>query len=159
MPTFSKLNLPPSTLKLIETDGITKVFDPCRRIYVKLTPEEYVRQSFLNYLTSSLDYPLGLTAIEYPIMINGQRQRADIVVFDRRMKPYLIVECKAPQIPINQAVFNQALRYNTQLGVRYLIVTNGLTHFCAEIDGINSAHLLTQIPKYVNDNSSPDGDK
>lgn len=154
MLTLPQLNLPPASLKLIETKGITKVFDPCRRIYVKFTPEEYVRQSFLNYLIYSLDYPVGLTAVEHSIMINGQRQRADIVVFNIRMEPHLIVECKAPQITINQAVFNQALRYNTQLGVKYIVVTNGLRHFCAEIDGPNSAHLLTEIPKY-NRNVSP----
>lgn len=147
-----QLNLPPANLKLIETEGITKVFDPCRRIYVKLTPEEHVRQSFLNYLIYSLDYPIGLTAVEYSIIINGQRQRADIVIFNKKMEPHLIVECKAPQITINQAVFNQALRYNTQLGVQYLIVTNGLVHFCAQIDGVNSAHMLPQIPKYNRNN-------
>lgn len=152
MLSLPQLNLPPANLKLIETEGITKVFDPCRRIYVKLTPEEYVRQSFLNYLIYSLDYPLGLTAIEYSVTINGMRQRADIVIFNKRMEPHLIVECKAPQIAINQSVFNQALRYNTQLGVQYLVVTNGLVHFCAKIDGANSAHMLPQIPKYNRNN-------
>jgi len=142
---MEQLNLPPADLKLINDNGLVKVLDPYRKKYVKLTPEEYVRQSFLSFLTNNLSYPLALTAVEHLVEINGLKQRADIVIYDRSFRPYLIVECKATSVPITQEVFAQALRYNTRLGVKYLIVTNGLKHYCAEIaDG--KAIFLKEVP-------------
>lgn len=147
-----KLNLPPAELKIVESEGMTKVLDPYRKRYVKLTPEEYVRQMFLRYMTNHLRYPLGLTAVEHEVVINNLKQRADIVVYDRGGSPMMIVECKAPHIAITQEVFNQALRYNTRLGVRYIVLTNGLRHYCAEIsrgeNGLTRAAFVKEIPIY-----------
>ncbi|MCQ2228295.1 MAG: type I restriction enzyme HsdR N-terminal domain-containing protein [Bacteroidales bacterium] len=142
---MEQLNLPPADLKVIEDKGLVKVFDPYRKKYVKLTPEEYVRQSFLSFLAQHLHYPIALTAVEHLVEINGLKQRADIVIYDRTFRPYLIVECKAASVPITKEVFAQALRYNTRLGVRYVVVTNGLAHYCAEIaDG--KAVFLKEVP-------------
>lgn len=145
---MQQLNLPQADLRITTEDGLTKVFDPYRRKLVKLTPEEYVRQTFLAYLTNWLHYPAGRTAVEHLVKINTLRQRADIVVFDRLMQPYLVVECKAPSVPITQSVFEQALRYNTRLNVKYLIVTNGLQHFCADVADAANVVFLKNIPPY-----------
>lgn len=154
-----KLNLPPAELKIKESEGMTKVLDPYRKRYVKLTPEEYVRQMFLRYMTNQLNYPIGLTAVEHEVVINTLKQRADIVVYDREAKPLIIVECKAPHIEITQTVFNQALRYNTRLGVRYIVLTNGLNHYCAEISregGKTKAKFMKEIPRWVDKDSLSD---
>ena len=148
---MTPLNLPPANLKIMEIDGLTKVFDPYRKKYVKLTPEEYVRQNFLAYLTNHLRYPYGLTAVEHEVVINNLRQRADIVVYDTSGHPLLIVECKAPDVEITQNDFDQALRYNTRLGVRLLVLTNGLRHYCALInqsDNGTNVTFLKEIPPY-----------
>lgn len=147
---MQSLNLPSVELQIINEQGMTKVFDPYRKKFVKLTPEEHVRQTFLAFLTNHLHYPLGLTAVEHLVEINNLKQRADIVVYDRRLHPHLIVECKAPSVKITRQVFEQALRYNTQLSVQYLVVTNGLQHFCADVSDIKNIKFLTQIPKWEN---------
>lgn len=128
-----QLNLPQVKLDLRYEDDVLKVRDPVRRKMLKLTPEEYVRQSFIGYLVTYLGYTTVLMSTENPIHINGLHQRADIVVYDRQMKPYLVVECKATTVPITGEVVQQALRYNIKLGVRYLAVTNGMVHYCFEI--------------------------
>ncbi|MCF0190205.1 MAG: type I restriction enzyme HsdR N-terminal domain-containing protein [Marinilabiliaceae bacterium] len=110
-----------------------QVWDSCRKSYVTLTPEEYVRQSFISFLVNTLGYPAGRTSVERILMVNGQRQRADIVVFSKDMSPFMVVECKAPSVSISQKTLDQALRYNTQLGVHYLVLTNGLTHYCVDM--------------------------
>lgn len=145
---MQQLNLPPAPLRIAEKEGLSKVFDPYRRKYVRLTPEEYVRQTFLNYLTNYMHFPLGLTAVEHMVVINNLRQRADIVVYDTQMKPLLIVECKAPTVKITQRTFDQALRYNTRLGVRYIVLTNGLQHYCAEVVSNTEVYMLSQMPDY-----------
>lgn len=148
MSIYPQLNLPHAELKLKEEAGLLKVYDNYRRKYVKLTPEEHVRQCFLSYMNNMLGYPQGLTAVEHLVVINGLRQRADIVVYDKALKPYLIVECKAPSVPITKEVFMQALRYNTQLGVRYVIVTNGMKHYCAEVMQDGTMKMLEQMPQW-----------
>ncbi|MCQ2204820.1 MAG: type I restriction enzyme HsdR N-terminal domain-containing protein [Bacteroidales bacterium] len=128
------LNLPPCRLDLREEKGMVKVMCLVRRKLLKLTPEEYVRQSFVAYLVT-LGYSTSLILMENPVLINGLHQRADIVVYDRTMKPYLIVECKATTVTLTAEVVQQALRYNIKLGVKYVAVTNGLQHYCFEIVG------------------------
>ncbi len=141
------LNLPPANLRIALNDGQRRVFDPYRKKFVALTPEEHVRQTFLAYLTNHLHYPLGLTAVEHLVVINGLRQRADVVIYDRQMHPHLIVECKAPSVPLTNETMSQALRYNMRLGVRYVVLTNGLRHYCAEITNGNP-RMLNEIPPY-----------
>lgn len=136
-------------MNIREYNGTRQVFDPIRGKWVKLTPEEDVRQQFLEYLTANRHYPAGLIAVEHLVVINNLRQRADIVIYDRLLQPFLIVECKAPSVGITKAVFAQALRYNMKLGVRYLVVTNGIAHYCAEMLPNNEVKFLSEIPEYV----------
>lgn len=114
-------------------DGDT-VFDPVRRRWVALTPEEWVRQHVLNYLVHDLGCPPSLVGVESRLTLNGMAKRADIVVHDRCASPRLLVECKAPSVRLDQATFEQAARYNLVFKVKYLLITNGKTHFCCAVD-------------------------
>ena len=120
------LNLPAVSLKYKTENNKRLVFDTVRKKYVALTPEEGVRQHFVHYLMNQLDYPVGLIAIETVVKINTLNQRADVVVYNRKGKPVMIIECKAPKVKIDNSVFEQAARYNLNLGVDYLLVTNGI---------------------------------
>ncbi len=143
------LKLPPCSLRIKEEQGTRLIYDPLRRKYVALTPEEWVRQHFVNYLTGWLGYPPGLIRIEGSFRLNSMLRRADILVHDRAGEPVLIVECKAPEVKITQEVFDQVINYNFSYGVGYLVVTNGITHFAGKIDiaGRNFM-LLDHIPDY-----------
>ena len=142
-----ELNLPPHQPKIRMTDGRSDIFDPIRRQFVRLTPEEWVRQSFLQYLTSSCGYPAALTAVEKGFEFQQMARRADIVVHDRTGRPFLMVECKAPGVPITQSTFDQVSRYNRVIKARYLIVTNGLSHYCWTIEG-RDYRFLDGPPSY-----------
>ena len=128
-------------------DGRTKVFDPIRKIYCTLTPEEEVRQKVLYYLVEKKKYPSGLIAVEYSIKVNNLPKRCDIVVFNKEVKPVMIVECKAEYVPITQKVLDQAVRYYSGLNVNYLLLTNGKTMFCYHIDVENKKmEALDELP-------------
>ncbi len=143
------LNLPPVSLKFKTENNKRLVFDVIRKKYVALTPEEWVRQNFVHYLSNQLEYPAGLMAIETLVKINTLKQRADIVVYNRKGKPVMIVECKAPTVKLNNSVFEQAARYNRNLGVDYLMVTNGIKHYCAQLNRENGSYkMLEAIPGY-----------
>ena len=116
-------------------DGKTAVFDPLRRQYVALTPEEQVRQKMLHYLVETRKMPAGLIAVEYSIKVNNLPKRCDIVVFNNLGEPQMIVECKAESVPITEKVLDQAIRYFSGLKVKYLTLTNGKTMFCYRIEG------------------------
>jgi len=143
------LKLPPCSLRIKEGPGNRLIYDPLRKKYVALTPEEWVRQHFVNYLTGWLGYPPGLIKIETSFRLHGMLRRADILVHDRTGEPVLIVECKAPEVKISQEVFDQVINYNFSYGVRYLVVSNGITHFAGRIDSTaRSFELLGSIPDY-----------
>ncbi|MCM1369106.1 MAG: type I restriction enzyme HsdR N-terminal domain-containing protein [Candidatus Amulumruptor caecigallinarius] len=143
------LNLPPVKLRLREEGGITKVFDPLRNKYVAFTPEENVRQHFTSWLARNFHYPPALMANEIGIDVNGTRKRCDTVVFGRDGHPLLIVEYKSPDVNVTQDVFDQIVRYNMELKARYLIVSNGLSHYCCRIDYERfSYHFIPRIPDY-----------
>ncbi|MDE7345703.1 MAG: type I restriction enzyme HsdR N-terminal domain-containing protein [Muribaculaceae bacterium] len=126
---------------------ILKVFDPIRKKYVALTPEEYVRQHFIAWMTDNLGYPASLMNNEVPLKLNNTRRRCDTVVFRSDGTPAVIVEYKAPTVSITQSVFDQIARYNMVLRSRYLIVSNGLHHYCCEMDYENESYrFLQQIP-------------
>ena len=128
-------------------DGKTKVFDPVRKIYCTLTPEEKVRQMTLYYLVEKKNIPAGLIAVEYSIKVNTLSKRCDIVVFNKEAKPIMIVECKAESVPITQKVLDQAIRYYSGLNVNYILLTNGKTMFCYHIDiENNKIEALCEIP-------------
>ncbi len=146
---FPDLNLPPVALRLREEGEMTRVYDPLRDKWVVLTPEEWVRQHFTAWLQSEYRYPASLMANEIGIDLNGTRKRCDTVVFRSDGSPLVIVEYKAPNVAITQAVFDQIVRYNMQLRATYLIVSNGMNHYCCKIDYAgNNYHFLRQIPQY-----------
>ncbi len=128
-------------------DNILKVFDTLRGRYVALTPEEYVRQHFTAWMTGYLGYPASLMQNEVPLSLNNTKRRCDTVVFRRDGSPVVIVEYKAPTVAITQTVFDQIARYNMVLHSRFLIVSNGMSHFCCEMDYNNDSYVfLPKIP-------------
>ncbi|MBN2519713.1 MAG: type I restriction enzyme HsdR N-terminal domain-containing protein [Bacteroidales bacterium] len=144
-----KLNLPEYHFKIKEVEGKKYIFDQNRKKYVALTPEEWVRQNFIQYLVNEKKYPLSLIGIEYPLKVHKLDRRGDIVVFNNQGKPGLIVECKAPDVQITQNVFDQIANYNIPLKVKYLIVTNGMKHYCCEMDYENKSYCFQKsIPEY-----------
>ena len=144
-----KLNLPNAELKIKLVEETTQVFDEVRKKYFKLTPEEWVRQNFIHYLNKEKNYPFGLMGVEKMVKYNSLKNRADIVIWNREGMPSVIVECKAPNLKITQDAFNQIAKYNYKLRVKYLVVTNGLQHFCCEMDYKNNKiTFLEEIPEY-----------
>jgi hypothetical protein len=146
---MQRLNLPTYSFNIKSQDGGDQIFDTCRKKWVALTPEEWVRQHLLGYFVKELQYPVSLVATEMSIETHGLKRRCDIVVFNRKALPVLIAECKAPAVPLTQKVFDQVARYNYNLKVPYLLISNGLEHYCARIDSdTNEVKLLDQFPDY-----------
>ena len=148
---FPKLNLPPVALRTRTGDrGRAMVWDVLRGRSVTLTAEEWVRQHFVHYLLETCGYPAGLLANEMAVEVGGVRRRCDTVLFAREAaRPRLIVEYKAPQVPITQEVFNQIQSYNSVLKVDYLIVSNGLQHYCCRMDYVaQQVIFLRGIPRF-----------
>ena len=144
-----KLNLPNVVLKTKLVEATTQVFDVVRKKYFKLTAEEWVRQHFIHYLNKDKNYPFGLMGVEQMIKYNNLKTRADIVLYNVDGIPNMIVECKAPNMNITQDTFDQIARYNFKLKVKYLVVTNGLQHFCCEMDyEKNQINFLEEIPEF-----------
>lgn len=127
---MQKLNLPPFELKALDEGGKKFIFDRFRKRYVVLTPEEWVRQHFLNWLVNHLGYPAGLLAVETSLKYGELKKRADAMVYSRTGQPLMIIECKAPTVELTQDVFDQIARYNFRFRVEFLAVTNGLIHYC-----------------------------
>ena len=146
---FPQLNLPIAVLKTKLVEGTTQVFDVVRKKYFKLTPEEWVRQHFLHYLNSEKNYPFGLIGVEKMIKYNNKRTRADIVLYNKEGKPNIIVECKAPNVEITQDAFNQIAMYNFKLRVKFLVVTNGMRHYCCRMDYEKNINcFLEEVPAF-----------
>ena len=144
------LNLPKYETKICERDGKLQIFDPLRKNYVTLTPEEWVRQHFVNFLCNCRNFPATLMANEVSITLNGMRRRCDTVIYDKELRPRVIVEYKAPSVKITKEVFSQISRYNLALRVDYLIISNGVQHYCCRMDyGKNSYTFLQDIPEYA----------
>ena len=144
-----RLNLPSYETKIITEDGKHRIFDTLRKAYVALTPEEWVRQHFVHYLISAKDYPASLMANETAINLNNIKLRCDTVVYDKSLSPRAIIEYKAPSVSITKETFAQIARYNLVLKVDYLIVSNGLKHYCCKMDyAANNYTFLQEIPDY-----------
>ena len=144
-----RLNLPTFEIKLSGTKEHPRIFDILRRRYVALTPEEWVRQHFVMFLINYRNYPSALIANETSISLNGMSRRCDSVVFRSSLEPLVIVEYKAPHVTITKKTFMQAHCYNQVLRVPYIIITNGLTHYCYHIDyTAMSMKFLNDIPFY-----------
>lgn len=143
------LNLPTFDIKLQGTREHPRVFDILRRRYVSLTPEEWVRQNFVHYLIGHLGYPATLLANEIQLQVGQKQLRADSVLYDQRLHPLMIIEYKAPTIALTQKVFDQITAYNLLLHADYLIVSNGLQHYCCKMDYDDKKYLfLDHIPRY-----------
>ncbi len=149
MPPMERLNLPPYSFRTTEKEGKRVIYDPVRQTYVRLTPEEWVRQHFVQYLIQDLDVPEGLVATEASFKYQGQPWRADIVVHSRDGTPLLLVECKAPSVSLHQDTFDQGARYNLVLDAPYLVVTNGQEHYACRIDLEEQDYaFLDDLPPY-----------
>ncbi|MCC9135929.1 type I restriction enzyme HsdR N-terminal domain-containing protein [Pontibacter silvestris] len=143
------LNLPPFDYKIKKSGANSLIFDELRKKYVVLTPEEWVRQHFLHYLIQALHYPKGLISVERGTTYNRLQKRTDLCVYDHHGKPHLLVECKAAHIPITQEVVKQVSVYNQTLQAKYVVITNGLQHFCWHVDfSAQQYHPLQEVPAF-----------
>ncbi len=146
---MQKLNLPEYHFRTIQKQKVELIFDEFRRRWVVLTPEEWVRQNFLKFLLDEKGFPKTLMAIEKVVEINRLQQRFDLLVYNRKGKPLLVAEFKAPEVAINQAVFDQVIRYNNSLMAPYILVSNGRVHFVCYIDfKVGRAEYLREIPEF-----------
>lgn len=146
---MQNLNLPTYNFKLKNSENKTLIFDKLRKKYTVLTPEEWVRQHFVNFLIEEKNYPISLIALEKQLVINNKKKRTDILIFNKEGNHHIIVECKAPSIKITQDTFDQIARYNLKLKADFLIVTNGLEHFFCKMDFEKETYIfLKDVPNY-----------
>jgi hypothetical protein len=146
---MQELNLPEYEFKIERNTNGNFIYDIARKKFVVLTPEEWVRQHWIHYLNKELHYPLSLMLIEASFKVNNLHKRADIVIYNTLKNPYLIVECKAPDIEINNDVFNQILNYYSNIKAEILIVSNGLKHVCFKFNfEKKQTEYLKEIPAY-----------
>ena len=144
-----RLNLPPYPIKIQEKGEKRQIFDFLRRKWVALTPEEWVRQHFTHYLVEHKGYPHALLANEVELRIGEKRLRCDTLLYNKELRPRMIIEYKAPNIQIQQKTFDQISVYNLLLKVDYLVVSNGLLHYCCKMDYERQSYqFLEDIPNY-----------
>ena len=147
---MTNLNLPKYTFRIKNKENKLYIFDKIRKKDMVLTEEEWVRQNFVSYLHEDKKYPLSLIAVEKQCKVNDLVKRTDILVFDKTGAPHIIVECKAPQVKINQDTFDQIARYNMKLNATFLILTNGLQHYYCQMDHVEQRYtFLKEIPNYA----------
>lgn len=143
------LNLPPFDCKITKSGANYLIFDALRRKNVVLTPEEWVRQHFAHYLISHLRYPKSLISIERGTNYNKLQKRTDLCVYNNEGKPHLLVECKAAHVPVTQEVVKQVSVYNQTLQAKYVVITNGLQHFCWQVNfDTRQFEPLQEIPSW-----------
>src|SRR5690349_6412472 len=132
----------------IKTDADKElIFDPLRKAWIRLTPEEWVRQNFIQYLLQVKKYPAALIAVEKEIRLGELKKRFDILIYNAQHQPWLMVECKAMEVPLMDEVLHQVLRYNIAVPVPYLVITNGAASF-AYIRKNNQLQMLEDLPEY-----------
>lgn len=143
------LNLPEFDYNIQKRGETHVIYDEIRKDYFVLTPEEWVRQNFVHFLVNHHNYSKNYIKLEKQIKVNNRVKRFDVLVYNKDAKPFLLIECKAPEVKISQATFSQIATYNMTLKVPYLIVTNGLQHFICEIDFENNSYkYLQEIPAF-----------
>lgn len=148
---MEKLNFPEFGIRLKNKENKSLIFDIIRKNWFLLTPEEWVRQHCIHYLIFIKHYPKSLINVEKKVLVNGVPKRYDIIIFSKNGEVLLIVECKEPRIKISQSVFDQISKYNLTLKSKYLMVSNGLTHYFCSVDYLNNDYFfLTEIPKFKN---------
>ncbi|GAB1446282.1 type I restriction enzyme HsdR N-terminal domain-containing protein [Flammeovirgaceae bacterium] len=146
---MNPLNLPSISPKIKKEQGKVLIFDIIRKKYVVLTPEEWVRQHFVQHLIQNLNYPRALFRIESSLTYNKLQKRSDILIRDREGKPWMLVECKSASIKLTQKAFNQIAVYNMTIGATYLAVTNGMVHYCWRAPELGKeAVFLDKFPEF-----------
>lgn len=146
---MKELNLPQYSFKIKSDEKSELIFDPLRKKYVKLTEEEWVRQNFLQYLIRQGKYSPGLIGVEVMFHFNRMKRRIDILIHDRTGRPVMIVECKSPDVPIDDTVFDQIVNYNMEYRVPYIVVTNGLVHYICKVNHEEKSwEFLNVIPLF-----------
>lgn len=146
---FTKLNLPTYSFRTKQEGDKLKIFDEIRKKFLVLTPEEWVRQNFIRYLVDVKSFPASLMAVETGLQLNGNQFRADLLVYNKQGKPWMIVEFKAPEVKITQKTFDQIARYNLTFEVPFLIVSNGLEHYCCRVDfEAKNYQFFREVPQF-----------
>ena len=144
-----QLNLPAYKFRIKKENEKFFIFDDLRKKFVSLTPEEWVRQNFLRFLIEEKKFPASLIAVEKQLMVNESKKRFDALIYTSNAQPLVIAEFKAPDVEIEQSVFDQAATYNLALNVRFFIISNGLVHYFCELDKTNSQYVFyKEIPSY-----------
>jgi hypothetical protein len=146
---MQELNFPKYDFKIIQKDDSDWIFDEVRAKFIKLNPEEWVRQNLIKFLSMEFSYPISLMSVEKGHKLNSKQQRSDLVLYNNKATARMLIECKAPNVAISQDTFNQAARYNLKYKAEYLLVSNGLKHYCCKIDIENNKfEFLKKIPNY-----------
>ena len=144
-----QLNLPEYNFRIKKQDEKVLIFDSQRKRYVSLTPEEWVRQHFIRFLIEVKGYPAAYLAVEKQLSLNGMKKRCDAVLYNDHAIPILIIELKAPTVPITQTTFDQVAVYNAKLKVDYFMISNGIEHYCCKVNTVNSRYeYFSEIPDY-----------
>lgn len=144
-----ELNLPKFETHIDKIEDIFYIWDNLRKKKLVLTPEEWVRQHFVNYLINYLKYPKSRIANEIELELNKLKKRCDTIIYNQYIEPVMILEYKAPNIALNQKTIDQILRYNIILKVNYLVISNGISHYCFKINRENNDYeYLDKIPMY-----------
>ena len=142
-----KLNLPLYEFRIKKQNNKIFIFDDIRKKHVTLTPEEWVRQNFIRFLVEEKSFPKNYIAVEHEINVNGLRKRCDGLVYNRQMQPMVILEFKAPSVNITQETFDQAAVYNSKVGAKYFILSNGMMHICCLLNE-NAYVFLQEVPDF-----------
>ena len=146
---MQKLNFPVYSFRFKNSENKVSIFDEIRKKFILLTPEEWVRQHVVQFLLQDKKYPKSYINVEKLIKINDLSKRYDVVVFQPNGEIFLLIECKAPEVPISQQTFDQIARYNLVLKAKYLMVTNGLNHYFCQMDFENEKNeFLKEVPIY-----------
>lgn len=146
---MKKLNFPTYSFRFKNSENKVSIFDEIRKKFVVLTPEEWVRQHVIQYLLQDRNYPKSYINVEKLIKVNGLSKRYDGIVFKPNGEIFLLIECKAPEVPISQDTFDQIARYNLELKAQYLMVTNGLNHYFCQMDFENEKYVfLKELPDF-----------
>ncbi|HET7733542.1 MAG TPA: type I restriction enzyme HsdR N-terminal domain-containing protein [Paludibacter sp.] len=147
---MSQLNLPEYDFRIKKQNEKLFIFDTQRKRYVSLTPEEWVRQHFIRFLIEAKGYPAALLAVEKQLNMNGMKKRCDAILYDNEAKPILIIELKAPNVPISQATFDQVAVYNAKLRVDFFMISNGIEHFCCKVNTETARYeFFSEIPHFT----------
>jgi hypothetical protein len=142
-----KVDFPKPDFKIKDEAGKELIFDEIRKQWVRLTPEEWVRQNFMQYLIQTKKYPSALIGVEKEIKLGDLKKRFDILVYNHKHQPWMMIECKSMEVELTQEVLQQVLRYNISVPVEYLVITNGSYTYCYQINSAG-VHLLNDLPDY-----------